>query len=213
MLHFNGLKLSNFCIINLYYIFIVIKVSFAVKFIDIKKLTLNDIYFVLLDSGLYLYDFNTSDIALIHELNESEYRASKDIINIAELNYKHRAYIFCLVNQYLFLFNEYTYKVLNFKINEIVPFKGYYYNIMPYKIENNNISFIMAFNNDTTNLVFYFYNFDLNEEINEPKKIIFNDMNNIQNKMIRCQINSNFTFIICFYYSSDNSFYYINFLL
>ena len=74
---------------------------------------------------------------------------------------------------------------------------------MPYKIENNNISFIMAFNNDTTNLVFYYYNFDLNKGINEPKKKIFNDMN-IQNKKIRCQINSNSTFIICFYYSQNN---------
>jgi hypothetical protein len=63
---------------------------------------------------------------------------------------------------------------------------------MPYKIENNNISFIIAFNSETTNLFFYYYNFDLNEELNEPKEIIFNDMN-IQNKMIRCQINSYFT--------------------
>ena len=204
MLPFNRFKLSNLFIINLYYIFILIKVSFAGEFIDIIKLSLNDIYFVLLDSGLYLYNFHTSDFALIHELNENEYRASNNMINITELNYRHRAYIFCLINEYLFIFNEYTYKILNYKINEIIPFQGYYYDIMPYKIENNNISFIMAFNNDTTNLIFYYYNFDLNKGINKPKKIIFNDMN-IRNKMIRCQINSNSTFIICFYYSKNNT--------
>jgi len=54
------------------------------------------------------------------------------------------------------LFNEHTYKVLNYKINEIVPYKNYYYNIMPYKFISNNISFIIAFNNDTTNLLFNF---------------------------------------------------------
>ena len=75
---------------------------------------------------------------------------------------------------------------------------------MPYNIENNNISFIIAFNNDTNYLLFYFYNFNVNEEINEPKVIIFNNTN-IQNKMIRCQINSNSTYIICFYYSIINS--------
>ena len=58
-------------------------------------------------------------------------------------------------------------------------------------------------NNDVTNLYFYYYNFNLNGDINEPKEIKLNDMN-IQNKMVRCQINSNSTFIICFYYSILN---------
>ena len=76
---------------------------------------------------------------------------------------------------------------------------------MPYKIENNNISFIIAFNSNTTHLIFYFYNFNLTKDlIEQPKQIIFNDMN-IQNKMIRCQINSYSTLIICFYYSILNN--------
>ena len=75
---------------------------------------------------------------------------------------------------------------------------------MPYKIENNNnISFIIAFNNETTNLYFYYYKYNLDEGINEPKIIKFNNMN-IQNKMIRCQISSKSNFIICFYYSINN---------
>ena len=48
------------------------------------------------------------------------------------------------------------------------------------------------------------YNFNLNEDIIEPKEIIFNDMN-IHNRMIRCQINYHSTFIICFYFSNNNS--------
>ena len=199
----NRIKLSIFSIISSFLILILIKVSFADKFIDIKKLSLYDIYFVVLDTGLYLYDFNSLDFALIHEFNENEYRDSNNLINITELNYRHRAYIFCLINEYLFLFNEYTYQVLNYKINEIEPFQGYYYSIMPYQLENNNISFYIAFNKDNTNLILYYYNFNLTKDINEPKFIEFNDIN-IQNKKIKCQINSNSTYIICFYYSILN---------
>ena len=71
---------------------------------------------------------------------------------------------------------------------------------MPYQLENNNISFYIAFNKDNMNLIFYYYNFNLTKDINEPKFIEFNDINN-QNKKIKCQINSNSTYIICFYYS------------
>ena len=189
---------------NLYYILILLKVTFAREFIDLIQLSLYDIYFIVFDTGLYLHDFNTSDFALIHEFNRNEYKASNNLVNITRLNNRHKAYIFCLVNENLFLFNEYTYKVSNFKINEINSFIGNYYNIMPCKIENNNISFIIALNIDESNLFFYFYNFNLNEGINEPKVIKFNDMN-IQSKKIRCQINSYSTFIICFYYSKLNN--------
>ena len=203
MLFLNGFKLINLCIINLYYILILIKVSSNIVFIDIKKLCLYDIYFVVLNTGLYLYDFNTLDKALIYKFNNNEFKESNNIINITELNYRHRAYIFCLINENLFLFNEYTYEIYNYKINKIIPFQNYYYNIMPYKYEYFNISFIIALNKDTTNLIFYFYNFNLTKTINEPKEIKFTNMN-IRNKMIRCQINSYSTFIICFYYTILN---------
>ena len=206
MFSFDKFKLSNFIFIEIeFYFLISIKVIFAAEFIDIKKLSNTDsIYFTVLDTGLFLYDFDNKDYSLIHQFNDNEFRiGSNNIVNLTELYYEYKAYIFCLVNENLFIFNEYTYKVLNYKINEIIPFQGYYYNIMPYKIENNNISFIIAFNSESTNLIFYYYNFDLNEELNEPKEIIFNDMN-IQNKMIRCQINSYFTDILCFYYSKIN---------
>ena len=68
---------------------------------------------------------------------------------------------------------------------------------------NNNICFIIVFNNDFANLYFYYYYFNFDGDITKVKEINFNDMN-IQNKMIRCQINSFSTFIMCFYYSIDN---------
>ena len=154
---FNRYKLSNFFIISFYYILIIlINISSADKFIDIKKLSLYDKYFVVLDTGLYLYDFNNEDFTLIHKFNENEYRSFNNAINITELNYKQKSYILCLVNEYLFLFNEYTYKLFNYKIKEIEGFNNYYYNIMPCKIENNNISFIIVLNKEIEKLFFLF---------------------------------------------------------
>ena len=210
MFYFTQLKLINLNLINLSFL-LLIKILFARELIDIKKLSaLNNIYFVVFNTGLYLYDLNNQNLGLIHEFNQEEYGASRNMINITELNYRHRTYIFCLVNKYLFLFNEYTYEVLNFKINEIIPFQNYFYNIMPEKIENSNISFYIALNKENTKLFFYYYNFNLSEGINEPKEITFNNIN-IQNKKIKCQINIYSTFIICFYYSIYNllKFFYV----
>lgn len=203
MLSFYRIKLGSHIMIEIYCILILIKDSLTGKFIDMKKLFIHDSYLVILDTGLYLYNFTDGYCSLIHQFNELEYKGTNNIM-IEELYYGHKAYIFCLINEYLFIFNEYTYKLFNYTINEIVSFNQNYYNIMPNKIENNNISFIIAFNKDSENLVFYFYNFNITEGINEPKKIFFDDIN-IQNKMVRCQINTYSTFVICFYYSIVNS--------
>ena len=106
-----------------------------------------------------------------------------------------------MVKEHLFIFNEKTNKTFNYIINEIT--ENDYYNIMPYKIENNSINFIIAFNNDTSSLIFYYYDFNLYENISEPKEIIIENMN-IRNKMVRCQLNSYKSFIKCFYYSKIN---------
>ena len=201
MLIFNGINSRNIILIYLYYIFISIKGIICVKLIDIKKLSLYDSYFVALDTGLYLYDINTYDCALIYEFDNSKITVSTKSLNITEFYDGNNAYIFCLVKEHLFIFNEKTNKTFNYIINEIT--ENDYYNIMPYKIENNNINFIIAFNNDTSNLIFYYYDFNLYENISEPKEIIIENMN-IRNKMVRCQLNSYKSFIKCFYYSKIN---------
>ena len=197
------IKFRNSLIINFFMILILIKSANPQKFINIKKLSSSDSYFVILDTGLYLYKQNLIDCSLIYQFNNGEYIGSHNNVIVTEIVHKYRAYIFCLVNKFLFIFNERSYQLLNYEINEINIINGNYYNLIPYKVENNIASFIIAFNNDPTNLKFYFYKFKLNESLNRPKEITFNNMN-IENQMINCQINSNSTFIICFYYSTNN---------
>ena len=198
---------KNIIIIELYFMFILIKTVYADTFIDIKKLSFNNDYFVILIKGLYLYDSNFKHCSLIHRFTKQEYINNQtNKIDIAELYNEQKAYIFCLVNEYLFILDEYTYQLFHYIINEIYSFKeNDYYNLMPYKIENNEMNFIIAFNNETNNLYFFSYNFQLNQKILYNPGIIKMDNLNIENKMIRCEMNSNLTFIICFYHSKNNA--------
>ena len=102
----NGLKLRYIFIIELYFILISIKSISCQEFIDLKKLSSSDTYFVILDIGLFLYDFNTFNSTLIHEFNENEYRRSKKII-LTELYSKFKAYIFFaqLMSIYFYIMN------------------------------------------------------------------------------------------------------------
>ena len=183
-------------IINFYYIF-------AGEFIDIKKLFLIEKYFVILDTGLYLYDSDFLNCASIYEFKD-EYKEANNKIILKGFHYKSKAYIICLVNEYVFIYNENTYTILNYKIEQINTFKDCYYDMMPYKVENSYLGFIVVLNKDENILFFYYYNFSIKEGINAQKALPFMGMN-IQNKMIRCQINSDFTFFICFYYSKINN--------
>ena len=83
MFSFDKFKLSNFIFIEIeFYFLISIKVIFAAEFIDIKKLSNTDsIYFTVLDTGLFLYDFDNKDYSLIHQFNSlSSYLLFKDYI-------------------------------------------------------------------------------------------------------------------------------------
>ena len=122
MFSFMRLNFRYFLIIYLYYILLSIKIVLGDKFIDIKKLSLSDSYFVVLDSGLYLYDFNNLDCSLILNFNSSVYRHSNDKVILNELNDDDNSFISCLVNEYLFIFDENNNKTISYKIDD---FKSY----------------------------------------------------------------------------------------
>ena len=202
-------EISNVIIIFIYYLLFSLKKVFGLEFLDIKKLYLYDCYFVVLDTGLYLYNFNNLDCSIIQSFNYSIYKSNNNKISINELNEDKNSYIFCLVNEYLFIFDEINNKTYSYQLNEIINNINYHYDLMPYKIENNNISFILYVNKGTAELYFYYYNFLLNENINKPKELSFEDIN-IENQMVRCQTISNLSFTKCFYYETFNNSYYLS---
>ena len=201
MATFNSNIIGKFFLIHLYILLISLKVTFTGEFIGLKKLSLCDDYFVILDSGLYLYDINGLNLVTIYEF-KNEYQSSNNKINLTELHYNENAYIFCLINEYLFIYNESSYQIYNFEIERIKTLSSNYYNLIPYKIENNIARFSIVFN-EGAYIGDLYYNFNLNEGIKGTTKVAFDDYH-ITNKMIRCQANSDLTFIFCFYYSTSN---------
>ena len=65
-------ELVKIIILDLYYILILIKSSFSIKFLGIKRLSSYDSYFVILDYGLFLYDFNNQDCSLLYKFEDNE---------------------------------------------------------------------------------------------------------------------------------------------
>ena len=138
-------KLNNIFIIFLFYIILSFKLVSAGEFIDLKKLNSYDAYFVVLDTGLYLYDINFFDCAIILNFNDTIFKNASNKVNLTEMKNDEYSYIFCMVNEYLFIFNECNNKTISYKVKDIEISQNYYYNLMPYKYENNNISFFISY--------------------------------------------------------------------
>ena len=67
MLSFFKFKLRTIIKRNIYYIIIInIVLCEEITFFDIKKLSIENSYFVVLDNGLYLYNKHFNRCALIH---------------------------------------------------------------------------------------------------------------------------------------------------
>jgi len=195
------------------FIYIIILFSTQTKcediFKDIKKLSFDDNYFVVLDTGLYLYNSKLLNCALITSFNSSVYKNDNDRIITKELIYDNIYYIFCLVNRYLFLFNEKNNITNSFLIDEDDIISTNYYDLLPYKVENNFLRFIIPFNNDTLRI--YFLNYKISLETLKMEKINtrYITMNNIINKLVRCLINNYKSEIYCFYVDQINNINYL----
>ena len=181
MVFFNGVIKRNF-IIFYYYVLLSIKISYETRFIDIKKIFLYDsTYFVVLDTGLFLYNFDTLDCAIVHEFKFFPNINENDKIILKELEYEKNSYIFCLVRKSLIIFNSANNVTKIYTLDIIDEMQGYYYDLLPYRIDSNNISFILTCIKEKSKLSFYYYNFFLKENVITPKTINISDMNIINN--------------------------------
>ena len=114
--------MSIFSIIKFRNIILFILLSFksvlARVFIEIKKLSPYDSYFVVLDTGLYLYNFNIFECLIIQEFNNTIYKSKNNKVILQELNYENNSYMICIVNEFLFIFNENNNKTYIYQIKD-----------------------------------------------------------------------------------------------
>ena len=204
------MNFTNFIIIYIYIIFLLIKLLFGNVFIDIKKLSLSDSYLVVLDTGLYLYNFKNFDCSIILNFNSSVYRNTTNKVILNELNDENNLYILCLVNEYLFIFNENNNKTISYQINDFNLSPDKYYDLLPYKFQQNNISFIISYLNEPIIMTFYYYNFTLKNDIIAHIEISFDNFEINNNNKISCQINSYLSTIKCFFHDIIDNKKYIS---
>ena len=124
-------------------------------FKDIIKLSLYEKYFVVLNNGLYLYNYNLLICANIISFDSSSILNSNDKIITTKLVDENNFYILCLINRLLYIFNEQTNKTISYQINNDDMSNDNYYNLLPYKIQNNILDIIIFVNKDDHRLYFY----------------------------------------------------------
>ena len=199
-------------IISLFTFISLFNIECSTHFINIKKIDFNNNYFVVLTDGLYLYNDNLLNCSKIFSFNSSIYKNSGDKIILTKLEEEKNSFILCLINKYLFIYDAKKNKIKYHFLNGIDITKDNYCNLMPYKINDNLLSFVLVLSeNSLGNLNFYDYDLNINNmKIDSKKYIPFYSLM-ITNNKINCQINSYLSNINSFsYYTNDNKKYLIS---
>ena len=112
-----------------------------------------------------------------------------------------------MVNKYLFLFNEKNNITNSFLIDNDYIIPSNYHDLLPYKISNNIIRFLISLNKNS-DIIFLYYKITL--ETSKMEKINgFYPEKNVYNKLVRCLINNNKSQIYCFYIEQINNINYL----
>ena len=99
-------NLRKIIVIFIHCILLSLKFVTAGELINMKKLNTYDSYFVVLDTGLYLYNLNSFDCSIIMSFNDTiYYNSSKNKVDLNDLKNDECSYILCMVNEYSFLTN------------------------------------------------------------------------------------------------------------
>ena len=202
---------------NLFFLFIFLLLTKESKsvtdiFKDIIKLSLNNNFFVILNTGIYIYNNYLLDCKLIFDFAYSSINLNLDYkIITTELIDNKQYYILSMINEYLFIFNEETNKIFFIKFNNEYLIPTDYYTLLPYKIFENNLCFIIALYKDSSNIIFHYRELSLDEEkIYKFKEQNYNN-NNINNKFVKCLINNDLFQIYCFFFQKNNNVNYFKY--
>ena len=181
-------------------------------------------YFIISSNGIivYSYDFRVNKTIYNFNENEKEYYNNNKIV-ISQYSPNNEFYIFCLIKGESLLFFDYkNCSIKNIEITGISKKEEYYYNIIPYKLNNNSLEYIITYISffNAANSGYYqinFFRFKISSLENiQDNILISNNTFSIVGKPdntelfydyelnLRCQIiYSNLPKLICFY-SSDS---------
>ena len=181
------------------------------SFLDIEKISDNGDYFVVLDSGLYIYNFEKKNCKFIRDISESNFDENNEhntiIISKNEESETKEIKITVLINEHLYV---YTHDESNKNVEYILleSLKDNAHNIYPFnvQIDNNKLTiYLIKYERHNINRYyfiksFYFSNY-LQIQKNEPNEKKYNDF--YVNKPI-CQFDKYEIKIKCLYFQNNN---------
>ena len=187
-----------------------------IEFQKIIKLSLSEEYFVIFNTGIFIFNSNFTVNKTIHYFNNQQIISTNDdSINtiISEIKKDNDKYIICLVKKYLYVYQESNNNLNNYYISKLTEStysqKGVNYNLVPYSIENNNLYLIISLINEkfaSHSIYFLYYNENIQENklnYEQEKKYVGRDsfgFSGISPFNISCQITpSSQKTVKCFY--------------
>ena len=185
------------------------------SFLDLKKISENEDYFVLLDNGLYIYNFENSKCHNIKELDSSQLLNNNEnnFISISNI-YKNEeeTKIAALINQHLYVYS-YNDSYTKVEILDIESLVNNDQTIFPFNFRIENFQLIInLIKYEKKNLLMKHFvrSFDFGNYLfinnNEPKIVKYDD--DYTNKPI-CQFDDFNSLIKCVYVHAGNT--YLNF--
>ena len=191
-----------------------------VTFQKITKISLLEEYFVVLDTGLYIYNSNFSECSVIYNFNDSQKIIDNYDFTLEEFKNEQHNFIICLIKKYLYIYDYNIKSIFIYYLKELDNNIGEYYDLLPYKFENNFLNFIISFIDLNDNCIkIIYYDFNLQEDkvyyinIKSLSKI-----NSFFQEFISYYINCQIYFlsnnkIICFFFYGDFDNYFLNIII
>ena len=200
--------------------------SEEIKFKYPQAITLtNGNIFVINRTNILIFDSNLTNV--ISEIltfeKEEQYKDTTELskTTISRFNNEDNGYIFCIINDKIYIFNSTGQKVYK-SDNKIPDLDGSYYSLVPIKREENDYYYMIGYitnQNFIRLLLFKFINDTNKENKIEDSKVINDTSKPIYGKGLSCQLmkhKDKNNVIICFYLinvngcSTNFTFYMIN---
>ena len=177
-------------------------------FIEIEKISDNGDYFVVLDNGLYIYNFEKTKCKFIRDINESKFDENNInnniIISKNKISGANEMKIALLINEHLYV---YTYSETNEMIEYVLlrDLVNNEHNIYPFNIQIDNYKLIInfiSFEKNFLNNYFFIKSYDYQNYLQTEKNE--NKYNDIFTKKPFCQFNNYYIKINCFSFKDSN---------
>ena len=146
---------------------------------NMKEISDKGDYFVVLDSGLYIYNFENSKRKTIATLNSSIFKTKEEdnriVISKNEDSFSNETKIATLINQHLYIYT-YGNSITNLEYLLIKNFTRSLYKTFPFEIQINgyNLNIFFSLTDNAYNSIyiktFFFQNYS-SIQIDEPKEI------------------------------------------